>query len=613
MGGALALSGVVSNFDWSSIVDKLIAADAQPLQLLQNKDNSLQTLANAWTDINGRLLSLQNRATDLTQSANLYKAVATTSDPTVLAATTTGQVGAGSYSITVGALAQGDIVTSDAIATDPVTALGKSGSMQINGITIQVAAVDSLNAIRDNINAASGTGVSASVVQVSTAVGATPASYKLVLSSNSAGATAGAINFSDAGNILSAAGTGTKVQTAQAASITVNGLVVQQASNTLAGVIPNLSLTLKQTGTVTVTTSVDYDAVVKTVHDFVDQYNSVMGFIDQQASWDPKTKKAGVLFGDPTVADLQSHIRSLVTGSVQGAGYNNLAAIGIDTGKWGDVDFGRLKVDDIKLRNALTQNLDAVGQVFGVNEANVALAKAGAKATASAGGTALGFDPSNVINGTTSSANWGQPGVGWTDNTQGTFPDQLVINFGTTRTIDKVALYTVDSSTYPASQYGISDFTIEYTADNGQTWKSIAAVTGNKQGRVLANLLAPVTAQQLRVTVTGANSSGNPATDGYSRIAQVQAFQGGLGVASRLQNYIKSYTTLTTGVLDLKQKSLKRQMDDIGKSMQTMTNQLKMRQDTLRQQFIAMESAISALKSQSQALTSMLGSTSSSQ
>ncbi|MHB9143838.1 MAG: flagellar filament capping protein FliD [Symbiobacteriia bacterium] len=613
MGSNLALSGVVSNFDWSSIVDKLIAADAQPLQLLQNKDNDLQTLANAWTDINGRLLSLQNRAADLTQSANLYKAIATSSDPTVLAATTTGQVGAGSYSITVGALAQGDIVTSDAISTDPATALGKSGSMQINGITIQVAAADSLNAIRDNINAASGTGVSASVVQVTTAVGGTPASYKLVLSSNSAGATAGAINFSDAGNILSASGTGTKVQTAQDASITVNGLVVQQASNTLAGVIPNLSLTLKQPGTVTVTTGVDYDAVVKTVHDFVDQYNSVMDFINQQASWDPKTKKAGVLFGDPTVAELKSHIRSLVTGSVPGAGYNNLAAIGIDTGKWGSVDFGKLTVDDIKLRNALTQNLDAVGQVFGVNEANVALAKAGAKATADAGNTYPGMDPNNVINGTTSSANWGQPGVGWTDNTQGTFPDQLIINFGTTRTIDKVALYTLDSTTYPASQYGISDFTIEYTADNGQTWRSIAAVTGNKQGLVTANLLAPVTAQQLRVTVTGANSSGTPATDGYSRIVQVQAFQGGLGVASRLQNYLKSYTTITTGVLDLKQQSLKKQMDDIGKSMQTMTEQLKMRQNTLRQQFIAMESAMSSLKSQSQALTSLLGNTTSSQ
>lgn len=611
MGSSLGLSGIVSGLDWNSLIQKLIAADSQPLQLMQNKENNLQTVANAWTDINGRLLNLQNRASDLTQSSNLYKAVATSSDPTVLNATTTGQVGTGSYSVTVNALAQGDIVTSDAISTDPAIALNKVGSLQINGVTIQVAAADSLNTIRDNINAAAGTGVSASVVQVSTANGTTPASYKLVLTSNSVGASTGTINFSDPGFILSASGSGTKVQTAQDASITVNGLVVQQATNTLANVIPNVSLSLKQKGTVTVTTGVDYDAVVKMVHDFVDQYNSVMDFMNQEASWDPKTKKAGVLFGDPTLNDLKSRIRSLVTGTVQGSGYSNLAAIGIDSGKWGTPDFGKLVVDDTKLRNALTTNLDAVGQVFGVNEANVALSQAGASATAGPGNTFSGMDPNNVLNGNTSSANWGQPGVGWMDNTQGVFPDQLTINFGTTRSIDKIALYTLDSTTYPASQYGISDFTIQYTSDQGQTWNTIASVTGNKQGLVTTQLLAPITAQQLRVTVTGANTSGNPATDGYSRIVQVQAFQSGLGVASRLQNYLQSYTTTGTGILDLKQQSLKKQMDEISQNMQQMSDQLQMRQDTLRQQFTAMEQAMQQLQSQSQALTSLLGSTAS--
>lgn len=606
MGSDLGLSGLVSGLDWTSLIQKLIAADAQPLTLMQQKQAGLQDVANAWTDINGRLLSLQNDAADLTQVSNLYKAAASSSDTSILTTSANGQVGTGSYSITVNNLAQGDIVTSDAISTDPATALNKSGSLQINGITIQVAATDSLNTISANINAASSTGVTASVVQVTTATSTTPASYKLVLTSNNVGATPGAITFSDPSFILSASGAGTKVQTAQDSNVTVNGLIVQQASNTLTGVIPNVTLGLQQKGTVTVTTGVDYDAVIKMVHTFVDQYNSVQDFMNQEASWDPKTKKAGVLFGDPTLNDLQSRIRSLVTGTVPGAGYNNLAAIGIDTGKWGTTDFGKLTVDDGKLRQALTTNLDAVAQVFGANESDVALSSAGSSATATAGGNYPGMDPNNVINGNTSSANWGQTGVGWTDNTPGVFPDQLTINLGTTRTIDKLALYTLDSTTYPASQYGISDFTIDYSKDNGQTWTTIATAAGNKQGIFSQKLATPITADMLRVNVTGTNSA-----DGYSRIVQVQAFQGGLGVASRLQQYLQAYTTSGTGILDMKQQSLKKQMDDISTNMQELANQLQERQTTLTQQFTAMEQAMQQMKTQSQALSSLLGGTSS--
>lgn len=606
MASDLGLSGIVSNLDWNAVVDKLMAIEAQPLHLMQNKENNLQAVSDAWKDINSRLLNLQSLADNLADRSKLYASTASSSDTTILDASASGTAATGFYSINVGALAQAQILASN-LYSDPKAQLGLSGSFQINGKTVQVSSTDSLNTIAANINAVPGIGVGASVVQVSAT------NWQLLLTSKTTGS-AGQMTLVDTDGVLGSLGfldPANQVQAAQDASITINGaLTVTRSSNTISDVIPGVTLTLKKQGSASVTAGPDVDAVVKMVHDFADQYNSIMDFIDQKASYDPKTKKAGVLFGDPTANMLRSRIRSLVTDSVPGSGtYRTMASIGVDTGKWGEPDFGRLRVDDTKLRAAITQNLDAVGQLFGVNETNVALGQAGSKASASS--TLTGSDPANVINGKTDSSQWGTPGIGWTDGTQGAFPDTLTVDFGTTRKIDQVSIFTLDSQTYPASQYGIRDFTVEYY--DGSQWVNIGSFTGNQQGVVTINLLQAAQAKQLRVTVTAANSSGNAAMDGYSRILQVQAFQKGLGVGSRLSDFLKSYTTATTGALDVKQQTLKKQMDDISKSMEALQERLQMRQETMKQQFIAMEKALASLKEQSAALNGLIGQSNSSQ
>lgn len=600
MGSDLALTGIVSNLDWGALVDKLIAADARPLQLMQQKQNNLQAVSGAWKDINTRLLNLQTQASNLADATKLYASTASSSDTTVLDVTASSSAATGFYSINVQKLAQANIVGTN-VYSSADAALGQSGAVQIAGKTVQIDTTDTLNTLAAKINAISGIGVSASVVQLSSN------QWQMLLTSKTTGA-AGQITFVDDNSALSNLGLldpANQIQAAQDAQITINNsLTVYRSSNTISDVIPGVTLTLKKAGaSASVTTGPDTDAVIKMVHDFVDQYNSVMDFIDQKASYDTKAKQAGVLFGDPTVQMLQSRLRSLVTDRVPGSGtYSNLAAIGVDLGKWGTPNFGRLQVDDTKLRDAINTNIDAVGVLFGVNEANVALGQAGSTATADS--TAAGSDPANVINGRTDASQWGTAGVGWTDGTQGAFPDTLTVNFGTTRTIDHVVIQTLDSQTYPASQYGIRDFTVDYF--NGSSWVNIANVTGNQQGVVTVNLGAAVQAQQLRLTVTASNTSGSAAMDGYSRVMQVQAFQKGLGVGSRLTDFLNTYTTTQTGILDTKQQALKQQMDDISKSMESMQERLQMRRDTMRQQFIAMEQTLAKLKEQSSALNGLI-------
>lgn len=597
MAGDLSLSGLVSGMDTESIIQQLMAVESRPVQILQQKKTSLQDKANAWRDINTRLSNLQSRAADLADKLKFYAKKAVSGDTNVFDATASSTAAASSYSITVERLAQAHIVASAAPPggpSDPAAALSQTGNPQINGKTIQIGPTDSLNSLRDKINATPDIGVTASVVQVD------PTHYQLVITSKTVGATP--ISFTDDGSVLTnigilSGGVPNTVQAAQDALIKVNNLTVQRSSNTLTDVIPGVTLTLKKpsAGTVSLTVDQDYDAVIKAVHEFADQYNSVVDLINQQTSWDAQTKKGGTLFGDPTASQIKSQLRSMVTDVVPGTQvYRNLAAIGVTTGKYGEANYQKLQVDDTKLREALTDNLDAVGQLLGVNPANVALATAGSTATAS--GTAAGFDPNNVLNGQTSSAAWGTPGVGWQDDTPGVFPDTLTIDFGTARTLDRLVVHTLDSATQPASANGVRDYSIEYW--DGNAWKLLTSVNGNSQG-VITSTFGAINTSQVRLTVTAANGAS-------SNILQVQAFQPSTGIAGRIESFIKGYTQSGTGMLDSKQKALKSQMDDLSKSIESMQDRLALREQTMRRQFTAMETALSRLKDQSAALNNML-------
>lgn len=591
----LGLSGLVSNIDTDALIQKLMALEAKPLQLLQNQQATLQDKATAWRDINNRLANLQTQAANLADKLRFYAMKAVSSDTTVLDATTSTGAAAGSYSLNVQSLAQAEIVQSTLNVADPTVALNlTAGSPQINGKSIQVGATDSLNSIRDKINGTPGIGVNASVVQVAAG------DYRLFLTSQTTGA-AGMTLQDTTGTVLTQLGlltsTGTKndVQAGTDAVIQIGTASITQSTNTVTGVVPGVTLSLKKVGAATVTVGQDYDAVVAAVHSFVDQYNSAVDLLDRDTSWDPKTRKGGVLFGDPSVNQLKAQLRSLATNTVPGTQvYQNLSAIGITTGQYGTPTYDKLQIDDTKLRQALTTNLDAVGQLLGVNEANVALSSAGSTATASS--TAAGFDPNNVLNGQTSSEAWGTPGVGWQDATADTFPDTLTINFGTARTIDKLVLYTLDSATQPASTAGVRDYTVNYW--DGANWKLLTSVSGNTQGTITSSF-GPINTSQLQINITAANAS-------TSNVVQVQAFEPSLGVAGRIRDFVQGYTASGTGLLDQTQKSLKAQMDDLGNSIQSMQDRLNMRQQTMRAQFTAMELAMSKLKNQSAALNSML-------
>ena len=155
---------------------------------------------------------------------------------------------------------------------------------------------------------------------------------------------------------------------------------------------------------------------------------------------------------------------------------------------------------------------------------NVALATAGATATASSTYSNGGYPASSAIDGEHRGLNWGSNG-GWNDGTRAEYPDSLEVDFGASTTLQEIRVYTVqndfrnpvepDENT-PADVYGILDFEVQYW--DGSIWITVpdGSVTGNdKAMRVFG--FPGITTTKIRVLVH--NSRNN-----FSRITEVEAF-----------------------------------------------------------------------------------------
>ena len=156
-----------------------------------------------------------------------------------------------------------------------------------------------------------------------------------------------------------------ELQTGQDARFRINGITLSRDTNTVADAVEGVTLDLKQAEEgeiVALTITKDDTGDLKAnITSFVDQFNSSMKLINDQFVLDPKTKKAGPLSGDATLLSLQSRMRGLSSSQVEGltGKFDSLVMIGISFDRE-----GKLNVDDDKLEEALTEDLDAVRRLF---------------------------------------------------------------------------------------------------------------------------------------------------------------------------------------------------------------------------------------------------------
>lgn len=592
----------LTGLDTDAIIQKLMAVEKQPLLKLQSQQTILAKRKQAWDVIKTKMGNVSSRIASLVNPTILNQKTVSSSSPAVASAKATSSAAEGSYDLRVSSLAASQIVTSS-VRDSKDAALNITGNVQLNGKALSISSTDSLSSIASKINSTANIGVKASVLQTE------PGKYKLILTSASTG-TANTMTFGgdtaawQSLGVLDGSGAANQIQAAADAVFTVNGVQLTRGSNTVSDVIPGVTLTLSQAvdaktgagGTTTLKVSNDDQAVVDCVKQFIVDYNTLMDTIKDYNSWNADTRAAGTLFGDPLLQKLLHALREVIFNPVNGAipGYKSMSSVGISTGALGSRSKdGKLTLDENKLKEALSTNRDAVLALFGAKTVNAALASNGATVTASSTYSSE-YAADGVIDGKTSSDLWGSNG-GWQDGTAGTFPDSLEIDFGAAKTIDKIILSTLDSSTYPASSYGVKDFNAEYLNTTTSTWENLFSVSGNTSGSV-SNSFNAVTTSKIRINVTGSN-------DGQSsRVLEVEASQKNDGIFAKMRSIVQTYTS-ADGFLLNRTAQLDKLDKDLSRQIATMQKRLDNRMSVLKKKFTGLEVMLQRLNSQSAWLT----------
>jgi flagellar hook-associated protein 2 len=300
-------------FDVSTTVSQIIA-NLQAVETPWNTQlTTLQSQDTALTSIGTDLSTLSSALEPLTDfSGVLAQKEGSSSDTNVLSLTSAASDAvAGSYTVAVNTLAQTSSYYSTAIAASDVLGTGGTLVLSIGGVgqTITIdASNDSLSTLAAAINAGS-YGVTASVITTATG-------EELSLVSNTSGA-AGQITV---GGSLTDTTTGKAVsfaqgQAGQDASLSVDGVPVTSASNTITGAIPGVTFQLVSAapGTaVQVEITNDNSSVESAVSSFVSAYNTVIGDLNTQEG-DDASGNPEPLFGNPTTATLQEDLQAALS------------------------------------------------------------------------------------------------------------------------------------------------------------------------------------------------------------------------------------------------------------------------------------------------------------
>lgn len=372
--------GVGSNLPLDTLLTNLTTAEKGRLKPITQQQSSFTARLTAFGTLKSSLEKFQTANTAL-NDATLFKSTTAVSNSTDLTVSTTAGAAAGIYKINVTQLAQAQSIRTTSTVTDSKAAQGNDNAQRTliikqdgkeKPLEIKLTKDQtSLEGMRDAINNANG-GVTASIVKVK------DNDYQLVLTSSNTGLT-NQMSVSVSGdeklnqfisfnNPDSPNNNVEQIVEAKDAELTVNGINIVRSSNTVTDAPQGLTLNLtKEVKDVTVTVSNSNEKSTTAIKAWVDAYNSLVdtiGSLTKYTSVDAGAEEQdtsnGALLGDSTVRTIQTGIRGQFSSSANDGKFQTLSQMGITQ----DGTTGKLKIDDEKLKKALTDNSVDVQQLL---------------------------------------------------------------------------------------------------------------------------------------------------------------------------------------------------------------------------------------------------------
>lgn len=397
--GRLTFSGISSGIDTQGLVNSIMDARRVSARSIEDKIavnetrvtalDELKTLSKNFADkldvlrnpvgfLDENVFEAKQAFTDTRATATAPAGHTTSAAGEILGVNITGEPVTATHTVEVVQLARANQLRSDAFTskTDTLSSLGfTTGDLEINGQTINIGSNDSLLDLRDKINNATDMGVNASVISVSDTE-----SY-LVLTSEETGVD-NAITFGTGSQAvhnslgLTSVGTDTaktEIQTAQNSIIRADnlGVDIERSSNTITDVFEGITLDLfksEENTEVVIDIEPDLNTIKTAIVGFVDAYNALKSFIDDQQSEVARTEGAdpsfGPLNGDTTMRRISQKLSGIITSTVPGLdnGFSSLGQVGIDVNQ----EY-LLEVDESELDSNLLGNLNDIQKLFGLD------------------------------------------------------------------------------------------------------------------------------------------------------------------------------------------------------------------------------------------------------
>ncbi len=382
--------GAGSGIDTQALITNLVAIErSAPQGRIDEKRTNTETQISAFGLLNSALSTLQSAATKLGNSDSFNSKSASFTDSTAfLPVSLEPEAQAGDYSFQITQLAQAQSLSS-AVFTNTTDTVGQGTLTFAFGrwdtanppttftedttSTQQVITIDgtnnTLNGLAQAINDAD-FGVQASIVNDGSG-------FRLVMRADSGldnqlqitvAESGGSPTNNDSSDLSRFAFNASGLQMTQNqagldAQLTVNGLAVTRATNTINDVIDGFEFTLADTTTIPVSVSIDEDKSTgeKAVRDFFTAYNTFLEALEPITGFNEETDEFGILAHDALAKSVPGQIRQLLVGSVTGLSstIHSLTNVGIRT----ELD-GTLSIDEEDFTDALNNNYDLFKKLF---------------------------------------------------------------------------------------------------------------------------------------------------------------------------------------------------------------------------------------------------------
>lgn len=363
-----SFSSLGSGIDFSAITDAIVSDRSRPIRQLVTKQASFRSRVDALKQLNAKLITFSDTVKALSDKTLGSGKTASSSNSTAIIATATNTASNGTTNVEVVRLASSLAQASTSFASSQSTVLAngatsatfelrKGGATTGTQITID-SSNNSLAGLRDAINAANA-GVSAQIVDVS----GDGTQNQLVLNSTETG-TSGRVELVETSSTATATALNLRNLNPPTGSLSqldseikIAGLTVNRSGNTVSDAISGVTLNLKDLGTTKISINNDSAGLKGKLGSFVDAYNDLQEFINNQFKTDDKGKATGILVGDSTLRIVQQNLREVATKKATNTGgdFSSLSQIGITKDSK-----GKLNIDQTILNDKLSSSLGDV-------------------------------------------------------------------------------------------------------------------------------------------------------------------------------------------------------------------------------------------------------------